>query len=171
MNIERVIAALSGHGKNFQANRWLLDSLVAIALLVAGNSAQAQQITGAFGGRVPDSQGAVVPNALIRATNTGTGFSRTATSDNAGGYLIQYLPVGSYTVEVTTPGFKKFVQQNLVIAVDVTQTLAVTLEVGAATETVTVTDAPPLINPTTQTIGRPLTPEEIKPLPLVHRNA
>src|SRR5258708_33063089 len=104
MNIERVIAALSGHGKNFQANRWLLASLVAIALLLAGNSAQAQQITGAIAGTVTDSQGAVVPNALIRATNTGTGFSRTATSDNARGYLIQYLPVASTTEAVTTPG-------------------------------------------------------------------
>jgi hypothetical protein len=154
-----------------QVSRWLLGSLVAMALLLGGNSARAQQITGAIAGTVTDPAGAVVPRALIQATNTGTGFSRTATSDNGGAYLIQYLPVGSYTVEVTAPGFKKFVQQNLVIAVDVTQTLAVTLDVGAATETVTVTDAPPLINTTTETLGRTVTPEEINTLPLVNRNA
>jgi hypothetical protein len=53
----------------------------------------------------------------------------------------------------------------------VTQTLAVTLDVGAATETVTVTDTPPLINTTTETLGRTVTPEEINTLPLVNRNA
>ena len=75
-------------------------------------------------------------------TNTGTGFSRAATSDNAGAFLIQYLPVGNYTVDVTAQGFKKFVQQNVIIVVDVTQPLNVTLGVGVATETVTVTDTP-----------------------------
>jgi hypothetical protein len=154
-----------------QASRWLMASLIAITLLLGGNSARAQQITGAIAGTVVDPQGAVVPNASIQATNTGTGFSRTATSDNSGAYLIQYLPVGSYTVEVTAPGFKKFVQQNLVIAVDVTQPLNVTLGVGLATETVTITDAPPLINTTTETLGRTVTPEEINTLPLVNRNA
>ncbi len=90
----------------------LLVSLVAMALLIGGNSARAQQITGAIAGTVTDPAGAVVPKALIQATNTGTGFSRTASSDNAGAYLIQYLPVGLYSVEVTAPGFKKFVGRS-----------------------------------------------------------
>jgi Carboxypeptidase regulatory-like domain len=171
MHIHRAIDVSSHYGKGSQANRRLLASLVAIALLLAGNSAHGQQITGAIAGTVTDPAGAVVPSASIQATNTGTGFSRTATSDNAGAYLIQYLPVGSYTVEVTAPGFKKFVQQNLVIAVDVTQMLNIPLGVGLATETVTVTDAPPLINTTTETLGRTVTPEEINTLPLVNRNA
>jgi hypothetical protein len=171
MHIHRAIDVSSHYGKGSQANRWLLASLVAIALLLAGNSAHGQQITGAIAGTVTDPAGAVVPSASIQATNTGTGFSRTATSDNGGAYLIQYLPVGSYTVEVTAPGFKKFVQQNLVIAVDVTQMLNIPLGVGLATETVTVTDAPPLINTTTETLGRTVTPEEINTLPLVNRNA
>ena len=171
MHIHRAIDVSSHYGKGSQANRWLLASLVAIALLLAGSFAHGQQITGAIAGTVTDPAGAVVPSASIQATNTGTGFSRTATSDNAGAYLIQYLPVGSYTVEVTAPGFKKFVQQNLVIAVDVTQMLNIPLGVGLATETVTVTDAPPLINTTTETLGRTVTPEEINTLPLVNRNA
>jgi hypothetical protein len=171
MNRYRLFDVSARGCKNAQASRWLLASLVAMALLLGGNYARAQQITGAIAGTVIDPAGAVVPNALIQATNTGTGFSRTANSDNSGAYLIQYLPVGTYTVEVTGPGFKKFVQQNLVIAVDVTQTLNITLGVGLATETVTVTDAPPLINTTTETLGRTVTPEEINSMPLVNRNA
>jgi Carboxypeptidase regulatory-like domain len=153
------------------ASRWLLASLIAMTVLFGGLSARAQQITGAVSGAVTDPQGAVVANATVKATNTETGFLRTANSDNEGAYLIQYLPIGNYTVEVSAPGFKKFVQQNLVIAVDVTQPLNVTLDVGAATETVTVTTAPPLINTTSETLGRTVTPEEINTLPLVNRNA
>ncbi len=151
--------------------RWLLAILFATALLLGGNSARAQQITGAISGTVVDTQGAVVPGATVQAINTETGFTRTVTSDSTGGFLIQYLPVGNYTVDVSAQGFKKFVQQNVVIAVDVTQTLNISLGVGAATETVTVTSAPPLINTTTETLGRTVTREEINALPLVNRNA
>jgi Carboxypeptidase regulatory-like domain len=155
-----------------QAGRWLLASLVAM-LFVFGNSsaARAQQITGAISGSVTDPAGAVVPGAAIEALNTDTGFTRNATSDSTGAFLIQYLPVGRYTVNVTAAGFKKFVQQNVVITVDVTQPLTIALGLGAATETVTVTDTPPLVNVTTETLGRTVTPEEINTLPLVNRNA
>lgn len=153
------------------AVRWLVASLITVAFLLGGNSVRAQQITGAISGTVVDPQNAVVPNATITATNTETGFSRNATSDSSGAYIIQYLPVGKYKVEVTAAGFKKFVQQNLTIAVDVTQTLAISLDVGSATETIEVTSAPPLINTTTETLGRTVTPEEINTLPLVNRNA
>jgi len=170
MLIHRMSDVSPRYSKSAQASSWLLAGLVAMAFLFGGNFAQAQQITGAIAGTVTDPAGAVVPNAPIQATNTGTGFSRTATSDSSGAYLIQYLPVGSYTVEVTAPGFKKFVQQNLVIAVDVTQTLNIVLGVGLATETVTVTDTPPLVNTTTETLGRTVTAEEINTLPLVNRN-
>ncbi len=118
-----------------QAGRWLLASLVAMAILFGSSTARAQQITGAITGKLTDEQGALVTNANIKATNVATGFTRTTKTDNAGGYNIQYLPVGGYTVTVDAPGFKKFVQQNLVIAVDQTQPLNVTLSVGAESQT------------------------------------
>ncbi|WP_158794491.1 carboxypeptidase regulatory-like domain-containing protein [Granulicella sp. L60] len=153
------------------SRRPLLFSLVVVMLLLGGGFLRAQQITGAIAGTVADPLGAVVPSASIVATNTETGFVRTATSDSTGAYAIQYLPIGNYTVAVTAPGFKKFIQENLIIAVDVTQPLNVTLGVGMTSETVTVTDTPPLINTTTETLGRTVTPDEINKLPLVNRNA
>lgn len=151
--------------------RWVLAGLIAVVLTFAAYSAKAQQITGAISGTVTDGQGAVVPNATVKASNADTGLTRTTTSDGAGGYNIQYLPVGSYRVEVSAPGFKKFVQQNIVITVDVTQPLPVALAVGEVTDTVTVTTAPPLVNTTSETLGRTISPEEINNLPLVNRNA
>src|ERR1700691_6212688 len=148
-------------------------AILAMGLLVlmSALNASAQQITGSIAGTVKDQQGAVVPGASVKATNVDTAFSRVTTTANDGAYRIEYLPVGTYTVEVDTPGFQKFVQQNVTLAVDQTQSLNVTLAVGASSQTVTVTAAPPLVETTTATLGRTVQPDEIIGLPLVNRNA
>ncbi len=151
--------------------RWVLAGAFVAVVLLCGRDAMAQQITGAIAGTVADGQGAVVPNATVKATNIATGYSRTGVSDAAGAYNLQYLPVGNYTVEVTAQGFKKFVQQNLEITVDQTQALPVALAIGEVSEVITVTTAPPLVNTTSETLGRTISPEEINNLPLVNRNA
>ena len=154
-----------------QAGRWLLASLVAMAILFGSSAARAQQITGAITGKVADEQGALVTNANIKATNVATGYTRSTKTDDAGGYNIQYLPIGGYTVTVDAPGFKKFVQQNLEIAVDQTQPLNVTLSVGAESQTIEVTTAPPVINTATSEVGRTISPHEMNNFPLTTRNA
>ena len=145
----------------------------AMFVLILGGSLMAwsQQITGSIAGTVKDESGALVTTATIKATNVDTGFSRATAAGSDGAYLIQYLPIGKYTVEVNAAGFKKFLQQNLVIAVDQTQQLNVVLTVGGASQTITVTEAPPLVETTTAELGRTVTPAEIVGLPLVNRNA
>lgn len=133
-------------------------------------TATAQQITAAMAGTVKDPQGEVVAGATVKATNVATGFTRATTSGSDGSYRVDYLPVGTYSLDVEAPGFKKFVQQNLVLTVDQTQTLNVTLSVGVQTQTVTVSVAPPLVNTTTAEVGRTVSPREIIGLPLVNRN-
>src|ERR1700723_2953622 len=132
---------------------------------------RAQQITGSIVGTVKDQQGAVVPGASVKATNADTGFSRVATTANDGAYRIEYLPVGKYQVEVEMAGFEKFVHENVVLAVDQTQALNVTLDVGAASQTVTVTTAPALVDTASAVLGRTVQPADIIGLPLVNRNA
>jgi hypothetical protein len=134
-------------------------------------SAGAQQITGSIVGTVTDAQGAVVPSATVQVTNADTGFSRSTTTGSDGAYRIEYLPIGKYNVAVEAQGFKKFLQQNLVLAVDETQTLNAMLAVGASSETVTVSATPPLVDTTSATLGRTVQPAEIIGLPLVNRNA
>jgi Carboxypeptidase regulatory-like domain len=155
--------------KNYRGLRpWLF---VAALLIACVSSSVAQQITGAITGAVKDEQGAVIPNADIKATNVATGFTRASKTDGEGTYTIQYLPIGRYTVDVNASGFKKFVQQNMVITVDQTQSLNVTLVVGAESQTIEVTTAPPLINTSTSELGRTVSPEEINSLPLTTRTA
>lgn len=139
-------------------------------VLCVGISALAQKITGTIGGTVKDEQGASITTATVKATNTETGFTRSAAINSDGIYAIHDLPIGHYTVQVDAAGFKKFLQKNIVIAVDQQQTLNVVLSVGAQTETITVTEMPPLVDTSTAEIGRTVSPQEINELPLVNRN-
>jgi hypothetical protein len=145
--------------------------LALLILVLSGTfAAFGQQITGTIVGTVKDQQGAVVNTATVKATNVDTGFSRSTPTNNLGEYRIDYLPVGKYTVEAKAPSFERYVQQNISLDVDQELTVDVALAVGAATQTVTVTTAPPTVNTSDPVLGRTIEPEEIIGLPLVNRN-
>jgi hypothetical protein len=154
------------------AKRFLVQfSLLLSMLLFAGvASVSAQQITGTIVGTVKDQTGAVVNTAKAKATNLDTGYSRVAPTNGYGEYRIDNLPVGRYTLAVEAAGFEHFVQENITLTVDQTLTIEVSLTVGAASQTVTVTSAPPQVNTSNAVLGRTLQPEEIEGLPLVNRN-
>lgn len=146
--------------------------LALFVLLICGTfAANAQQITGTIAGSVKDDSGAMVNTANVKAINVATGFARVAVADSEGNYRLTYLPVGTYTVEVVAPNFKKFVQKNILIAVDQTVSLNISLAIGTQTQTVTVTEAPPMVETSTAELGRTVSPNEIIGLPLVNRNA
>jgi hypothetical protein len=160
-------------GGNVRSLQRTLAAAVAVGLfvLICAASSSAQQITGSLRGTVKDELGALVTGTTVTATNVETGLSRSAQTDDEGTYSIEYLPVGRYNVEVNAHGFKRFVQQNVVLTVDQTQALNITLAVGAQTETVTVTEAPALVDTNTAELGRTVQQAEIIGLPLVNRNA
>jgi hypothetical protein len=98
----------------------------------------AQGDRGTITGTVTDPAGAVVPNATIEAKQTDTGALFPTTSTDTGNYTLSQLPVGSYELSVTAGGFKKFVRSNITVQVAQTLRVDVPLEVGASTESVTV---------------------------------
>jgi hypothetical protein len=146
--------------------------LFALLVLIAGVSSTAfsQQITGTIVGTVKDSQGAVVNSATVKATNVDTGFTRSVPTNSVGEYRIDYLPVGTYSVEATAPTFERYVQKNIALDVEQELTVNISLAVGAASQTVTVTEAPPTINTSNPVLGVTLEPEDIVGLPMVNRN-
>lgn len=144
--------------------------VVALLMFSSFVAAYAQQITGTIVGTVKDPTGALVNTAMIKATNVDTGFSRSVKTNSYGEYRIDYLPVGKYTVATTAPSFQRSLQENIDLTVDQTLTLEVALSAGAASETVTITTAPPLINTSTADLGRTIEAAEIVGLPLVNRN-
>jgi hypothetical protein len=92
-------------------------------------------------GTVTDQSGAVVPGATVTATATQTGLVRNDTSDASGRYNIVNALPGTYSVTVSANGFKKFEQTNVIVTPNVVTRTDIRLEVGQATESVTVSAA------------------------------
>jgi Carboxypeptidase regulatory-like domain len=105
--------------------------LTALLALVTG-SAFAQTFRGDLAGVITDSSGAALTGAVVRADNTATGFSRSTVTSGAGDYLVAELPVGTYVLTVTMPGFEAKKIENIDIAVGKTTNIPVTL--GVATQ-------------------------------------
>src|SRR5713226_2174847 len=125
----------------------------ALLMMVAG-FAQAQIITATITGRVVDKSGASVPNATVTAESAAIGVKRAVTTSAEGEYRIEFLPVGDYVIEVSAAGFKKFVQNGIVLAIDQTARVDAAMDVGSVNEIVTVTAGIPLVNTSNAEIGR-----------------
>lgn len=127
-----------------------------------------EETAAAINGQVTDAAGASVPNATVTIVNVGTGTNRNVQTNEEGNYSVSPLVPGNYTVTVEQSGFKRYVQ-NITLNVRDRRQVAIVLEVGAPTETVTVTDEPPLIqeSPTGQTL---INNKQIVEIPLVNRD-
>lgn len=130
----------------------------------------AQVTTTTIYGTITDTSGGAIAGAQVIATNVGTNLSRAAASDSQGRYLVEFLPVGSYQVEIAAPGFMKFRQSGIVLEVNERARVDATLGIGAVTETVTVSGDAPLVNTANAQIGRTVTNAEINDMPIVNRN-
>jgi Carboxypeptidase regulatory-like domain len=108
-------------------------------------AAHAQTNQGAIAGNIFDATGAVVPNAVITATNEQTGNVYKSTSTSAGNYRFPEVQLGRYTVVVQAPGFKESSSTNVLVQIGNVSALDIQLQIGSSAETVTViADAPRL---------------------------
>jgi hypothetical protein len=112
----------------------------------------------------------ILPGAEVTARNVDTGLTRTVITGEDGAYRLEFLPVGAYVLEVTANGLQKTTRSGIVLQINDTVRVDVTLTVGKVTETVTVTEAPLAVNTSTVEIGRTIQSAEITSLPLVDRN-
>ncbi len=133
-------------------------------------AAFAQSFTGSILGTVHDSTGAVVPRANVVLTNTGTNTRTAVTSDENGSYIAALLPPGQYSIEVSAPGFKKFVQDGITLQVQQQARLNVALTVGEVADSIVVTADASALDTTTSSVGRVVDNRRIVNLPLNTRN-
>jgi hypothetical protein len=115
------------------------------SLLFFALAALAQSDRGTITGTVSDPAGAVVANAPIQAKHLETGAVYEAATSTTGNYTLSQLPTGTYELTISVDGFKKFVRQNLALPVAQTLRIDAKLEVGSNAESVTVTEAAPLL--------------------------
>jgi hypothetical protein len=141
---------------------------VALALcLFLGSFAFAQSDRGTITGTVTDATSASVANAAVEARHVATGVVYRTTSTDTGNYTIAQLPVGDYEVTVTVPGFKKYVRQNLTVQVAAILRVDAALAVGAATDSITVTEAASLLNTETGDISHQIDAKTMDDLPIL----
>jgi hypothetical protein len=142
-----------------------------IALLSVAAFGQAVT-TGAITGTVTDQAGAIVANATVSVKNDATGnVTETQTADN-GTFSAPSLPTGSYTVTISAANFKQTVVKDVKVNVGTPSNINVGLEVGAVTETVTITGGGgELLQTQTATVGTTITGRQITDLPFASRDA
>ncbi|HWS89511.1 MAG TPA: TonB-dependent receptor [Pyrinomonadaceae bacterium] len=131
--------------------------------------ASAQVNTASVTGLVTDAAGAVVPNASVTLKNKATNVEMTATTDSSGYYTFASVPVGVYSVTVEQQGFKRVAIGEVKLEVGQKARVDAALEVGAVTETVTVTSAT-LLTTQEATTGGVIENRMVEQLPLSGRN-
>src|SRR5262249_28137845 len=144
-----------------------------LVLLAAGfmTVAVAQTSTvGTISGAVRDQNGAVVPKAEILIQEERTGFSRAVTTDENGFYSAPSLPVGRYTVSPSPAGFKKTVNSGLELHVNESMVVNFSLQVGGASETVSVTAEAVQVETTKGDVSSLVAEKQVTELPLNGRN-
>ncbi len=144
--------------------------LATVLFLACCLTAPGQSTYGAVEGLVSDESGAAVPGAQVTLTNTATGEAHTQTTGDSGLYSFVNLLPGQYKVEVSKPGFKQVTQANVVVLVQQTSRVNITLPVGQTTETIQVTAQTPLLQPETSSLGQVVEARNANELPLNGRN-
>jgi hypothetical protein len=126
-----------------------------------------QGVNATITGTVTDPSGLVIAGAPIEARNVETGVRYTAATTNAGNYAISSLPVGTYALTAQVPGFKTYTHTNLAIEAGQVLREDIALQVGAATESVTVQAEASLLKTETGELAENVTLKELDELPLI----
>ncbi len=117
---------------------WRERILRGVFLFIVGLGALYGQETANIVGTVTDPAGSAVPNAKITITNAATGLVRATTTSDTGNYAARELAIGTYTVRAEAPGFKTYEQTGITLNVMDTVRADASLQIGQATESVTV---------------------------------
>ena len=142
--------------------QWISALLIALALVLAqAYPAFAQQDQGAVTGTITDQTGASVPNADVTLTNVDTGLVLNAKTDGSGNYTFSPVKIGNYKVSAAAPGFSTTTQSNIRVDVQSRVEVNVKLNTGAATTTVEVNSAPPLMQTQEGSTGQVMSTEKI----------
>lgn len=132
--------------------------------------AHGQETTATVSGFVTDATGAAIPNADVVLQNTRTGAERRVVTTANGEYTFTFLPVGNYKLVVQAKGFKQFIRQDVPLSVNEKLRLDVPMELGAITESVTVTSHGSALNTENATLSGLVDSEKVTDLPLDGRN-
>ena len=121
-------------------------------------------------GVVSDAAGAVLPNATVTITDSGTNIATHTVTDGKGEYVFTGLRPSTYSVKAESKGFRTSEHTNVVFAVDQETTLNFTLSPARVNESIEVTTTAPLLDTESATLGTSITSEYVHELPLINRS-
>lgn len=139
-------------------------------LLVPHRAVFAQVDQGSITGTVQDSTGAVVADAQVTLLNTDQGLTLETKTSSSGGYTFSPVRIGNYEITVTAKGFSKTTQKNVHVNVAQVVQANIMVKLGAATETIEVSTAPPLMQTEEASVGQVIGETSVNNLPLNGRN-
>ena len=149
---------------------WMLVGLTLLCLFALSAPVRAQGL-GRIAGTVNDPAGATIVNANVTVTQVGKGFSRTATTDSNGYYVLDSLRPAQYDFSVEASGFHTFEQKAITLLADQTLTVNVNMQVGTLAEAVAIVSGTDQVDTTTGTLKQVIEQKRIEELPLNGRNA
>ena len=145
--------------------------LVLLTLAVCSGIAFGQGSAGSLSGSVVDPKGAVVAGATVIVKNVATSQENTIQTSSEGTFSVPSLVTGTYTAAITAAGFKQAVVTDIKIDVGKVSSISIELEIGSASETVTVVGGGELLQTQSATVGTTLTGRQITDLPTASRDA
>jgi hypothetical protein len=138
------------------------------AFLVCASAGFAQQAT--LTGTITDQSGAVVANAPVTVTHIETGTVISGATSATGNYTVSQLAIGTHNVTVALSGFKTYKRENVQLAAAQVLRLDISLEIGAQTESVTVTAAASMMKTDSSAVVHNITLDQMRNLPLMPVN-
>jgi carboxypeptidase family protein len=142
---------------------WLLASWSASGLW-------AQRVSGTISGYVSDPQNTPVVRAAVMVTNVRTGVVNNTVTDSTGLYIITNLNPGEYTVSVEATGFRRFLQEGVVLRVDSTVRIDPKLQLGTVEQEITVSAAPAMLKAEKTDVSQSISERDLVSLPTPGRN-
>jgi hypothetical protein len=142
---------------------------VSLVLELSCLPAFAQLNYGRILGTVTDQSGGAIVGTTVTVTDTARGVSRALVTDNAGEYNAPSLLPSTYTVRAEANGFRALDRQNIVVGVGQDVRVDLTLQPGEQTQTITVTEAAPIVNTTNAELGGTLSTQSFGELPIIGR--
>jgi hypothetical protein len=150
----------------FTTQRILVWLGVSVSVLLLCLPASAQLNLGRIWGNISDQSGGVIVGATVSVLDVPRGVARTLTTDSAGGFSASSLVPSTYTVKIEFKGFKTIERQNVEVGVGQEVRLDLTLQPGDQAQTVTVTEAIPIIDTTNAVLSSTLQTEALSELPI-----
>jgi outer membrane receptor protein involved in Fe transport len=145
----------------------MCNRFVILSFILSTGVTLGQVGTASLGGLVTDPAGSTIPSATVTLDSVSQKYTRVTTTNTAGEYKIPALPPGEYKLTITAAGFASASETGIVLTSGQASTIDVKMTVASASQQLTVTEAPPLLQTESATLGTTIQAQQVADLPVL----